>query len=804
MNLKEFLKENIVILDGAMGTLLQKQGLKPGEHTESWNISHPEEVIKIHKDYYDAGSHVVVTNTFGANRFNFEEKAAEEIIAKGIENAKRARDESATSVPKFVAFDIGPLGRLLKPLGGLPFEEAVDVFSEMVRWAEKYEPDLFMIETMSDSYETKAALLAVKENSDLPVFVSNAYSENGKLMTGADAGVMSAVLEGMGADAIGANCSFGPDRLAPVIKEYLECTSVPVLVKPNAGMPRVENGETIYDTSPESFAKTVAALVDSGVRIAGGCCGTSPEYISCLAKELKGRMPVEKEVEKKTVVTSYSNTVVFESSPILVGERINPTGKKRLQRALEEKDTDYILKEGLKQQQAGAHVLDVNVGLPQINEEEVLEEVVSALQAVTELPLQIDTISPKAMEKALRVYNGKPLINSVNGTEESMESIFPLVRKYGGVVVALTLDENGIPETAEGRFEIAKKISERAAKYGIDKKDMIFDTLTMAVSAEKNSAKTTIEAMKLIKEKLGCHTILGVSNVSFGLPERGVMNGAFFTMALENGLSAAIMNPLSVDMMKSYHSFRAIKGMDKNFNDYIEFVSRLDVETKINDTEAKTGDAPVEGSLKHAIKNGLKEEAGKITCELLKEREAMDIVSSEVIPALDAVGLEYEAGTVFLPQLLMSAEAANKAFEQVKKEMPSKKDAPEKCSIVIATVEGDIHDIGKNIVKLLLENYGFDVTDLGKDVPAEQIVKTILEKNAPLAGLSALMTTTVPAMEETVRLIHEKAPMCKVIVGGAVLNEEYANKIGADKYCKDAMETVRYAEAINEVIKKDS
>ena len=794
MNFKEYLKDNIVYLDGGMGTLLQAQGLAPGEYPERWNITHPEIITNIHKDYFDAGSNVVCTNTFGANILKFSEEELEEIIKAAIENANEARKQSKNSAEKFIALDIGPSGKLLKPLGDLDFEDAVSVFAQTVKLGAKYGADLVIIETMNDSYETKAALLAVKENCDLPVIVSNAYGEDKKLMTGATPQAMVALLEGMGADSIGANCSLGPRQLRGVVEELLSCASVPVVLKPNAGIPKAVDGKTVFDITTEEFATEVADLIKSGVRLVGGCCGTTPEYIKALYRASKGLTPCKLTDKNKTVVSSYTHAVEFGESPVLIGERINPTGKKRFKQALMENDIDYILNEGVNQQEKGVHILDVNVGLPDINEVEMIKTAVCELQAVTNLPLQIDTADTCAMEAALRRYNGKAMINSVNGKKESMEAVFPLVKKYGGVVVALTLDENGIPETAQGRVEIAKKILAKAKEYGIDKKDIIFDTLAMTISADSRSALATLGALKTIKEELGCHTSLGVSNVSFGLPVRDAINGVFFALALENGLSAAIMNPYSADMMKTYYSYRALKDMDDNCADYIEASSEFAQVIAPTQMTEKTKEE-YKSELQSAIIKGFKEKSAIITAEILKTSAPLDIVQEEIIPALNMVGKGFEEKTVYLPQLLMSAESAKSAFEKIKEAMPDK-NAKDKGTVVIATVHGDIHDIGKNIVKLLLENYGFNVLDLGKDVPPEVVVDKVVETNAPLVGLSALMTTTVPAMEETIRQLKKRAPWCKTVVGGAVLTQEYADKIGADKYARDAMETVRYAETV--------
>lgn len=819
MDFKTYLKQNIVYLDGGMGTLLQARGLKPGEHPERWNLTHPEAITAIHKAYYDAGSNVVSTNTFGANILKFPEEELEEIVAAAFRNVKEAREQSAGAQEKFIALDLGPTGKLLKPLGDLDFEAAVAVFAKTVQFGVKYGAELILIETMNDSYETKAALLAAKENSNLPVFVSNAYGEDGKLMTGATPAAMVAMLEGMGADALGANCSLGPKQLRGVAEELLQYASVPVLLKPNAGLPREVDGKTVFDVMPEEFAGELAALMQQGLRVVGGCCGTTPEYIRAVTEKTAGMVPTALSEKRITMVSSYTHAVVFADAPVLIGERINPTGKKRLKQALKENDMDYILSEGVAQQEKGVHILDVNVGLPEIDEAKMLETAVCELQAILNLPLQIDTADINAMEAALRRYNGKAMINSVNGKQESMEAIFPLVKKYGGLVVALTLDENGIPSTAEGRVQIAEKILKTAAKYGIEKKDIIFDTLAMTISADNQAAVATLRALKTIKQELGCHTSLGVSNVSFGLPNRDAVNGTFFALALENGLSAAIMNPHSADMMKTYYTYKALKGMDENCAAYIEAAESFMPVTvtsgnganvtgtvgdgKTNTVSAMGTDAIASNrqagtsELQYAVIKGMKDRAAELTKKLLNEIAPLDIVNGEIIPALNTVGVGFEEKKVYLPQLLMSAEAAKSAFEVIKQQMQGQEKAAAKAVFVIATVRGDIHDIGKNIVKLLLENYGYDVVDLGKDVLPEAVAEKVVELHAPFAGLSALMTTTVPAMEETIRLLKEKAPWCKTVVGGAVLTQEYADRIGADKYAKDAMEAVRYAESLS-------
>lgn len=796
MTFREYLRNNTVYLDGGMGTLLQERGLRPGEQPERWNLSHPGAITDIHRAYFDAGSNVVCTNTFGANILKFPEAELKSILTAAVENARRAAAQSRFVGEKFVALDVGPSGKLLKPLGDLDFEDAVGVFAKTIRLGAELGVDLIFIETMNDSYETKAALLAAKENCDLPVLVSNAYGEDGKLMTGATPAAMVAMLEGMGADALGANCSLGPRQLRGVAEELLRYASVPVLLKPNAGIPKSVDGKTVFDVTAEEFSDEIAELMKKGIRIAGGCCGTTPEYVGELYRKTHDLTLPPLSDKGLTSVSSYTHAVVFGEKPILIGERINPTGKKRFKQALIDNDMDYILSEGVNQQEKGVHILDVNVGLPDIDEPKMLRNAVCELQAVTDLPLQIDTSDPVAMEGALRRYNGKAMINSVNGKAESMATVFPLVKKYGGVVVALTLDEDGIPLTAEGRVRIAKKILDTAEKYGIGRKDVVFDTLAMTVSADSDAATATLGALKSIRYGLGCHTSLGVSNISFGLPNRGAINGIFFAMALENGLSAAIMNPYSADMMRTYYAYNALKGLDENCAEYIGAADSFATATPIAPADGKKSVEEFSSELQRAVVKGFKEKAAELTKELLKSTEPLQLVNGEIIPALNTVGEGFERKTVYLPQLLMSAEAAKSAFEVIKGFMSSGEKAAGKGTFVIATVHGDIHDIGKNIVKLLLENYGFDVVDLGKDVPPEEIVDKVVELHAPLAGLSALMTTTVPAMEETIRQLKEKAPWCKVVVGGAVLTREYAEKIGADRYAKDGMETVRYAESV--------
>ncbi len=790
MNIVEKIQNGIVYIDGGLGSSLIKMGLKAGVAPETWNIEESEKIVSLHKDYINAGAQVITTNTFGANELKISEceYTLEELVTSAVENAKKAIEECGKTKGKdvYIGLSVGPCSKLLEPIGDLTFDLAVSAFSKTIKIGEKSGADLIIIETMSDTYETKAAVVAAKESCNLPVFVTVAYDEKEKLMTGADVLSVVTMLEALNVDAIGLNCGLGPYQMKAIAEKYVKYASIPVIVSPNAGMPKNVDGKTVYDVSANEFASVMREIADLGVHGLGGCCGTTPEYIKATVEATKD--VVAKEIEKKnyTAVSSYTHAVVFENKPVIVGERINPTGKPKLKQALRENALDYILSEAVNQQESGAKILDVNVGLPEIDEVKMLTDTVKAVQGVTALPLQLDTSDANALEKAMRYYNGKPMINSVNGKQSSMDAVFPLVKKYGGVVVALTLDENGIPKTASERVKIAEKIIDEAKKYGIDKKDIVVDALAMAVSSDKNSAKTTIESVKILTEKLGVNTILGVSNISFGLPNREMLNSTFLTLCFENGLSSAIMNPMSKKMMEAYYSFCALKGLDDNFEEYIAFANGQEqVTSKADDSDTMT--------LGFAIEKGFSKKAYEIAFELLKTEKPLDIINEKIIPALNKVGAGFEKNTVFLPQLLMSAEAAKEAFNAVKTAI-TESDNKSAEKIVLATVEGDIHDIGKNIVKVLLENYGYDVVDLGKDVKPEDVVDAVVENNATLCGLSALMTTTVVAMEDTIKLLREKAPNCKVIVGGAVLTKEYADMIDADYYAKDAMEAVRFAQ----------
>ena len=822
MNIRDEIGKRLLFFDGGMGSLLQKRGLQAGELPETWNILKPDVLTEIHKEYAEAGADIILANTFGANRFKYADNL-EEIVNAAVVNAREGIRLSGRQA--YVALDVGSTGKLLKPMGTLDFEEAVDVFADVVKAGVKAGVDLILIETMNDSYELKAAMLAAKENSDLPVFATVVFDEKHKMLTGASPMAIVAMLEGLHADAIGMNCGLGPKELLPIFREMAQYASCPLIINPNAGLPRNDHGKTVYDVGPEEFAEGMVPFIEAGAWFAGGCCGTTPEHIKALVDRCKD-MEIKPLTEKDyTIVTSYSQAVSIGNKPVIIGERINPTGKKKFKQALRDKDMEYILEEGVKQADSGADILDVNVGLPEIDEVEMMKKTVYELQSILPLPLQIDTTDPAAMEAALRMYNGKAMVNSVNGKQEVMEKIFPLVQKYGGVVVGLALDEDGIPSTAEGRLAIAEKIYNTAAKYGISRKDIVIDALTMTMSTDDNSANVTLETVRRIKEQ-GGRTVLGVSNISFGLPQREVITSSFFLLAMGAGLSAGIINPNSAAMRQAYDSFCVLGGFDAQCMNYIE---KYAVATPVqpagvvsapvqggsasaSGSESSSGSAGLSGktatgggtsqnqlelSLTDCIVKGLKEQSYKATIETLKTKDAMAVINEELVPALDIVGKGFEKGTVFLPQLLMSAEAAKAGFEAIKEHMESQGSVQEKkATIVIATVKGDIHDIGKNIVKVLLENYGYDVIDLGKDVPPEVVVDTVVEKHAPLCGLSALMTTTVVSMEETIKKLRQKAPWCKVMVGGAVLTQEYADMIGADFYGKDAMQSVHYAEEL--------
>ncbi len=780
-NIIEYLKDNVVCFDGAMGTEIIKKGLKLGEVPELYNVENREIIKDIHKSYVMAGCDVITANTFGANRLKLKDisYSVEEIIKSGIEIAKEASDG------RFIALDVGPLGQMLSPLGTLEFDEAYSIFKEQVIAGEKYGADLILIETMSDLQELRIALLAAKENTELPVFCTMSFESNGRTFMGCSIEAMAVTLENM-ADAIGINCSLGPKEMAPIVNKLTELTNAYIIVQPNAGLPRLVDDKSIYDIDAENFSEYALEFVKSGVNIIGGCCGTTPEHIKNVVQKVKDLKPKAKYAVDKFCACSPSRVVEINQVRV-IGERINPTGKKAFKDALINNDIDYILRQGIMQMDAGADMLDVNVGIPDIDEATVMENVIQRLQAITDAPLQIDSVNSNVIERALRVYCGKAIVNSVNGEKKSLDTILPLVKKYGANVVALTLDENGIPKTAEERYNIAKKILDRTLEYGICKNNIFIDCLTLTVSAQQEDAIETLKAIKMIKENLGLKTVLGVSNISFGLPNRSIINEVFLSQALAYGLDLPIINPNNENMMNIIMGHNVLHNIDKNSKRYIEkFSDVLITSDSSHKLDKKTLD------LSQIIISGTKNEARSATIKLLQSNEALEIVDSIIIPSLDRVGEMYEKEKIFLPQLIQAAETVKEAFEVIKENLTSSADL-NKGTILLATVKGDIHDIGKNIVKVVLENYGYKIIDLGRDISAERIVDEAKKNNIKLIGLSSLMTTTVKSMEETIRLLRKEYSACKVLVGGAVLTNEYSAKIGADFYAKDAKEAVDIA-----------
>ena len=785
MEFKELLeKRQFVFLDGAMGTMLFEKGLKMGDIPELTSIDKPEWIIDIHKQYINAGSDIIYTNTFGANRYKLAKsgKSVQEVVKAGIRCAKKA----AEGTDVLAALDIGPIGQLLEPAGTLSFEEAYDIFAETVRAGK--DADLIVFETMTDLHELKAAVLAAKENSDKPIIVTMTFEENMRTFTGCSVSAMAYTIGGLGVDAIGVNCSLGPKELIPVVRELASVTDLPVVLKPNAGLPDTVTGA--YNISPREFSELMTELIPLGVKLAGGCCGTSPAFIANLKKAFAGKKYVKPDHIRVSVCCTPANTVVIDQ-PRVIGERINPTGKKRFKEALLSEDIDYILSQAIEQVHAGADILDVNVGLPGIDEKQMMVKVIKALQAVTDLPLQLDSTDPEVLDAGLRIYNGKAIVNSVNGEEKSLKTVLPLVKKYGAAVVGLCLDENGIPKSAEERFAIAEKIVSRAEAVGISRENVFIDCLTLTASAEQEGVMQTLNALERVRRELGCQTVLGVSNISFGLPAREIVNSNFLTMALTKGLTLPIINPNIDAMMQSVRAYKLLANHDKGSKDFIAHYGQTDPKP------VKASDSPADIDLAYAIANGLKGEGAKITEKLLGTMDAMTIINEMLIPALDKTGSDFEAGRIFLPQLIQSAGVAQSCFEVIKEHLSrSGETAESKGKIVLATVKGDVHDIGKNIVKVLLENYGYDVIDLGKDVDCQLVVDTAVKYNVKLVGLSALMTTTLPSMQKTIELLNEQYPGCKVMVGGAVLTEDYAKDIGADYYARDAKESCDIAKIV--------
>ena len=789
---REFEGGALIVIDGAMGTILQEKGLDT--LPEIWNITKPDTILDIHKAYASTGCNVLKTNTFGANRLKLAEHGytVDEIITAGVYLAK----EAATPTGAQVAFDIGPTGKLLAPTGELDFEEAVSIFAEMVRAGTKAGADLILIETMSDTYEIKAAMLAAKENSNLPIWVTFSPDENGRLLTGADILTTATLIESLGASAIGLNCGTGPAAMQDMLAELCKHVQIPVIFSPNAGLPRVENGKTVFDLSPAEYAQQMKDVAKLGGTIFGGCCGTTPQHISEMVAALRDTKPADTAATPVTRISSYGQTVTLGEEIIIIGERINPTGKPKLKQALHSGDMEYIRKQALSQIAQGAKLLDVNVGLPGINEAEMLPKVVAALQEITPTPLVIDTSNPAAAEAALRIYNGKPLLNSVNGKADSLAEILPIAKKYGASLVALALDDN-IPETAAGRIAVVEKITAAAAAHGIGKHDLVVDTLTMTIGTNSQSAKITLDALEHVRNTMGICTVLGLSNISFGLPQRELLNAGFLAMAAMRGLSAAIANPANEAIMNTLAIHNTLTGQDENCAAYVKRFSIVDGIPDVPKKEIPSHECL---PLHTTVLKGLTRDAKKLAEELLATTAPLDIINTQLIPALDQAGQDFGSGKTFLPQLLMSAAAAKAAFEIIQNYMAAQGNtAAKRGKIVLATVKGDIHDIGKNIVKTLLENYNYHVIDLGKDVAAEEIVQTVLAENAPLVGLSALMTTTVANMKDAIALLREQAPHCKIMVGGAVLTQAYAKEIGADFYAPDAMGAVRVAEQVFEI-----
>ena len=787
----------IMILDGAMGTVLQSRGLKPGGVPELLNLEQPELLMGVYRDYIAAGSDVIYANTFGANALKLQRtgKNVEEIVSAAI---KLAKDAAAGTNVK-VALDVGPLGELLEPMGTLPFERAYELFQEVARAGAAAGADLVVIETMTDLYETKAALLAVKENTELPVLATMSFEESGRTFTGCTVASMARTLTGLGADAIGLNCSLGPDKLAPLLRELCENTGLPVIAKPNAGLPDPVDGH--YDMDAQSFANILAPMADAGVSVFGGCCGTSPEYVRALAERLKGKSPVSRAICRKSFVCTPVKPLPITGVRV-IGERINPTGKKRFQQALLENDMDYILDLAVQQEDAGADILDVNVGYPGVDEASMLPRVVKALQGTVSLPLMLDSSNAEALAAALRVYNGKAVVNSVNGDAEAQERILPLIKKYGAAVVGLTLDKNGVPQTAEQRFAIAKRILAAALSYGIPREDVWIDCLTLTVSAQQEQARETLTALRRVREELGLQTVLGVSNISFGLPNRPLVTRTFLVEAMHAGLTLPILNPNQTELMDAVAAFRVLSGEDESCRAYVERFAdyeppKVGAANIVSSTKKEAPAQSIALTLDDAVIRGLKTEAAALAAELLETETELALVDGHLIPALDKVGEGYEAGRVFLPQLLSAAQAAQAVFEVIRTRLAERGgESVKRGKLLVATVRGDVHDIGKNIVKTVLENYGYDVVDLGRDVPPEAVVEAVREQGIRLVGLSALMTTTLAAMEETVALLRRLPNPPKTFVGGAVVTPEYAQRIGADYYARDAKASVEIAREV--------
>lgn len=784
MTFNELLKtDGHILLDGAMGSVLQQRGLKLGGLPEELNFTQPELIMSIHRGYIEAGAQGIYTNTFGANRHKLQNSqyTVDQVVKQAVSLARKA----AEGTDVLVGLDVGSLGRMLRPTGDMPVDEAYDMFREIMTAGR--DADFIAIETMTDLMEIKTALLAAKENTDLPVICTMSFEQNMRTFTGCSAAAMALTLCGLGADVVGMNCSLGPDEALPIVEEILKWSSVPVLIRPNAGLP--DPATNLYTTTPEQYADVMEKIAGMGVKLLGGCCGTTPDYIREVGRRIKGKTCVMPKPEIPAAVCSASSVVTVDTVRI-IGERINPTGKKLFKEALKKHDLDYIMRQALEQTSAGAEILDVNVGLPDIDEKEMMLAAVNSIQSVTDAPLQIDTTELPVLEAALRIVSGKPIVNSVNGEDEKLDTVLPLVKKYGAAVVGLTLDERGIPKTAEERFAIAEKILNRALEYGIPRQDVYIDCLTLTVSAEQDGAAETLKAVRMVTERLGLKTVLGVSNISFGLPNRELINSTFLTTAMNCGLTLPIMNPNVASMTGAVRAFRLLSGYDRHGAEFIESYG----------AEVKKPVAAVAADMDitDAVAAGLKAECAAAAEKLLSSgTDPMEVINGKLIPALDTVGAKFEKGTIFLPQLIQSAGAAQAAFDVIKKAISDRGGSGVSSGrVVLCTVKGDIHDIGKNIVKTLLENYGFDVIDLGKDVDYQDVVDAAIKYDVRLVGLSALMTTTLKSMENTIKLLRENNVNCKIVVGGAVLTPDYAEKIGADFYARDAKETVDIARRV--------
>ena len=787
-------KGEIILFDGAMGTMLQANGMTGGELPERYNLEKPEIIEKIHLEYLVAGADVITTNTFGANSHKLEESGlkVKEVIEAAVSCARKAIEKNGQEA--YVALDIGPVGQLMEPMGTLSFDDVYELVKEQAVAGEKAGCDLVLLETMTDIYELKAAVLAVKENTSLPVLTTMTFEANGRSLTGTDPETMVNILEGLGVDALGMNCSLGPIESKVILEDILKYATFPVMIQPNAGLPVIKEGKTVYSITEDQFVEAAAEFLEAGISIMGGCCGTTPSYIGKLKQLVQGKRVVKREVVFKTKISSPVTSLTIGEDFVIIGERINPTGKKKMKEALLEDNLQYIIEEAITQEKAGAHALDVNVGLPKIDEPAKIVEVIKLIQEISNLPLQIDSADIEALERGCRYYNGKALINSVNGKGESMEAVFPIAKKYGACIIALTLDEGGIPNTAEERYAIAKKIMDTAAGYGIPKENIIIDSLVLTASAQQKEVMETVKTLAMVKEKLGLKTSLGVSNVSFGLPNRPLINKTFLTMAMTMGLDVAIINPMNKDMIEAIDSFRVLANLDR---DAVDFVARYGGQTEGEAVVSQKDRSVADYSLQEIIIGGLKDKAAEKTMEILKDKTPLEIVNGDLMPALNIVGDGFEKGKIFLPQLIQSAETVKASFGVLKEAMTKEgRSEVKKGKVILATVKGDIHDIGKNIVKVLMENYGFEVFDLGKDVDPDKIIAVAKEKEVDIIGLSALMTTTVKSMEETILKLRTSGVVVPVMVGGAVLTLEYADMIGADFYGKDAKEAVSIAHKV--------